>query len=59
MLTPIRNPRPIRQRALKFTVRTFDHKTFSPAQMAGNDVLLNYWATWCGPCPYELPVIDA
>ena len=42
-----------------FTLWTFDHKKFTRADLLGNVVVLNYWATWCGPCRQELPLIDA
>ncbi len=28
------------------------------SQLKGNIVLINVWATWCGPCRMELPVIQ-
>jgi thiol-disulfide isomerase/thioredoxin len=28
-------------------------------QFAGKAVLLNLWATWCGPCVVEMPALDA
>ena len=28
-------------------------------QFAGKPVLLNLWATWCGPCVVEMPTLDA
>ena len=46
------------QPAPPFTVTTFDGVTMSLADLKGQVVVLNYWATWCGPCRVELPILD-
>jgi thiol-disulfide isomerase/thioredoxin len=28
------------------------------SQLKGNVVLVNVWATWCGPCKMELPIVQ-
>jgi len=38
---------------------TGDGPPVSAASLRGEIVLLNFWATWCGPCRHELPDIAA
>lgn len=38
-----------------FTATLVDGSTFTLSDHKGKVILLNFWATWCGPCVGEMP----
>ena len=44
--------------AKDFALKDLKGDSVSLKSLRGNVVLLNFWATWCGPCRVEMPLID-
>lgn len=44
--------------ASDFALRSLQHENIRLSEQLGEVVLLNFWASWCGPCRQEMPLLD-
>ena len=63
--TPAPTPRVIKSRgqtefrtAPDFEIETFDGEKLVLSDLEGKVVVLNFWASWCPPCRWEMPFFE-
>jgi thiol-disulfide isomerase/thioredoxin len=45
--------------APSFSLTTYDKRKIKLADLLGKVIVINRWATWCGPCKAEMPMMSA
>lgn len=41
-----------------FALKSSTGKNMRLSEFRGDVVMINFWATWCGPCRQEMPLLD-
>ncbi len=50
--------KPLSGAAPDFTLKTLDGSNFRLEEHRGEVLFINFWATWCGPCRQEMPLLN-
>jgi peroxiredoxin len=53
-----RAPAEVAPQAPDFTLSDLDGKSISLTALRGKTVVLDFWATWCPPCEFQIPILN-
>jgi peroxiredoxin len=56
---PVRAGSGVQTPAPDFELPTRGGSSVGLSQLRGQVVMINFWASWCGPCRQEFPILDA
>ncbi|WP_455203078.1 TlpA family protein disulfide reductase [Kaarinaea lacus] len=52
------HPLPEKPQATDFALQDIEGNSYHLKELRGKVVVINFWATWCPPCRYELPSME-
>jgi thiol-disulfide isomerase/thioredoxin len=56
--TSVDSPPTLSDDLLQTTLKTVNGKSFKLADFSKKVIVINIWATWCGPCRFEMPELS-
>lgn len=58
LLAPVAMAASLNTPAPDLTLKTMDGENLRLSEQKGDILLINFWASWCGPCRQEMPLLE-